>query len=420
MYDEGVAIVMPYFHCGSLESVAPRLSMEQVKLAIRQILNALRYLHGQGQIHRDIKPTNILVRNEDPLELVVADFGLVSVANPLTCCGTEGYMAPEILRNREKRNPTPYTNAVDIYALGVLLLYCVGVELQPGPVLNQKNSIRHIGSTIDQAVADSKDIQRRGALLLASDMLTHGPNDRLSVEQCLQHPWLNPWYYIPYVTVHKRFKDHARFELETRPENNPTQAIALFGAFEHYLGDQSPSIEQIAYILKNLKTLKQAIRHKNELTEEEHLAAVLTRLPSLGGLVDIPWSISQSDRVPYCVTKLFQQIRDGVGDILAQDPKYKDVRSLRHRAKAANRPMQEISSKQRKSPSPKLDKGTRARQGIANDSVENPEPGEPTGIRARLRPRSSLPASDRMDISGLSLSIGGKSQALDRMELDSQ
>lgn len=79
-----------------------------------------------------------MIRSEDPLELVVADFGLASVANPLTCCGTEGYMAPEILRNRERRNPVPYTKAVDIYTLGVLLLYCIGVKLPPGPMLQPK------------------------------------------------------------------------------------------------------------------------------------------------------------------------------------------------------------------------------------------------------------------------------------------
>ena len=136
------------FRYGSLEDVAPRLSLEQLKLAIRQILYALRYLHGQGQIHRDIKPRNVLIRSEGPLELVVADFGLASVANPLTYCGTEGYMAPEILRNRERRNPVPYMKAVDTYALGVLLLYCIGVELPLGPMLNPKNLATNITAQV--------------------------------------------------------------------------------------------------------------------------------------------------------------------------------------------------------------------------------------------------------------------------------
>ena len=238
MYDEGVAIVMPHFHYRSLADVAPRLSLEQLKLAIRQILYALRYLHRQRQIHRDIKPRDILIRSEDPLELVVADFGLASVANPLTHCGTEGYMAPEILRNRERRNPVPYMKAVDTYALGVLLLYCIGVELPLGPMLNQKKfSDKHYGSSIQQVLACCEDIQRWGAILLADHLLCYDPRLRLSVEECLQYPWLNPWWYVPWGVIPKDIREAADLELETRPENNPIQATALAKVFGKYLGD---------------------------------------------------------------------------------------------------------------------------------------------------------------------------------------
>ena len=76
-----MAIVMPYFPYGDLGKVAPQLKVFQLKEAIRQILYGLRYFHGQRQIHRDIKPNNVLVKSLEPLEVIIADFGLVSCWN---------------------------------------------------------------------------------------------------------------------------------------------------------------------------------------------------------------------------------------------------------------------------------------------------------------------------------------------------
>ncbi|KAK0510155.1 hypothetical protein JMJ35_007549 [Cladonia borealis] len=74
-----------------------------LKDAIRQILKALHHLHERGSIHRDIKPANVLISNleGEPLNLVVADYGLTARKKPVKFCGTLGYMAPEVIRNGE-------------------------------------------------------------------------------------------------------------------------------------------------------------------------------------------------------------------------------------------------------------------------------------------------------------------------------
>lgn len=173
--------------------------------------------------------------------------------------------------------------------------------------------------------------------------MCYDPRLRLSVEECLQYPWLNPWWYVPWSVVSKDIRDAADLELKTRPENNPIQAIALAKVFERYLGDQSPEIERLAYILKNLRTLKNAKRPVEDLTEDERIAAVLARLPTRGDPVQMPRSISQSDRVPYCVDELCKQLDVHVAESLAKDPIFKKLKILRHRAKLANRQMRENS-----------------------------------------------------------------------------
>jgi hypothetical protein len=93
---------------------------------LENIFDALIYLHEQGIIHRDLKPENILI-NVDPLEVVVADFGLgksSAKGSDLTQVGvgmgTDYYSAPEL------RNGRPNTDVkVDIYSLGKILEFTI-------------------------------------------------------------------------------------------------------------------------------------------------------------------------------------------------------------------------------------------------------------------------------------------------------
>ncbi|MBX3717903.1 MAG: protein kinase [Burkholderiales bacterium] len=85
---------------------------------IRQILDGLAYSHGQGVIHRDLKPGNVLINDDGRIK--ITDFGVARIdTSTLTVMGdivgTPHYMAPEQFGGQEV---TPRT---DLYQVGVML-----------------------------------------------------------------------------------------------------------------------------------------------------------------------------------------------------------------------------------------------------------------------------------------------------------
>ncbi|MEX2016294.1 MAG: protein kinase, partial [Candidatus Hydrogenedentales bacterium] len=130
VYDEGVLDGQPYFVLEYVASSAKqlldeedgRLELKRACEIAAQIADALEFAHGEGYIHRDVKPGNILIEARNG-RAKLADFGLArldrldavdSTGNVMR--GTPPYMAPEYLRGEDKPNPR-----TDIYALGVSL-----------------------------------------------------------------------------------------------------------------------------------------------------------------------------------------------------------------------------------------------------------------------------------------------------------
>ena len=117
-------IVMEFVSGETLRDILNRekiLSWEQVKTILRPLLDALEYVHGVGIIHRDIKPTNIIVGQDRRVRLV--DFGLAiesaSGQDDLTVIGTmigtPRYMSPEQLTGE------PVDGRSDLYTFGLVL-----------------------------------------------------------------------------------------------------------------------------------------------------------------------------------------------------------------------------------------------------------------------------------------------------------
>lgn len=124
-------IVMEYCAGGSLRSRVGKLDWQNVCNIVAAAANALKTVHDAGGHHRDVKPDNLLLAgpNEKGHWLVkLGDFGLARVPSSRAtslmtrnACGTEGYMAPELLLGAS------FTSTCDIYSLGV-----TAVELLTG------------------------------------------------------------------------------------------------------------------------------------------------------------------------------------------------------------------------------------------------------------------------------------------------
>lgn len=99
-----------------------RFTEKDAVTCVRQILEAIAYLHDKGIVHRDIKPENLLyVTPDDNSQLVLADFGIaksLSSSNEklTTTAGSFGYAAPEVLTPGSQGHGFP----CDIWSLGVV------------------------------------------------------------------------------------------------------------------------------------------------------------------------------------------------------------------------------------------------------------------------------------------------------------
>lgn len=118
---ESIYLVMQLVEGGVLsERLSTPLTLLQVERLLGQVASALAYAHRSGVIHRDLKPTNVLLDVQDNAYLT--DFGIAKIMSGNThltksglLMGTPNYMAPEQWRSQEVDGRT------DVYALGMIL-----------------------------------------------------------------------------------------------------------------------------------------------------------------------------------------------------------------------------------------------------------------------------------------------------------
>nr|VDD14309.1 unnamed protein product [Brassica oleracea] len=164
----------------------------------KTILEVVKVCHEHGVIHRDLKPENFLFSNEtETAQLKAIDFGLSIFFKPgqrfNEIVGSPYYMAPEVLR----RN---YGPEVDVWSAGVILyiLLC-GV---PPFWAETEEGIAHaiVRGNIDFERDPWPKVSTE-AKELVKDMLDANPYSRLTVQEVLEHPWIQNAERAPNVNL---------------------------------------------------------------------------------------------------------------------------------------------------------------------------------------------------------------------------
>ncbi|KAI8950418.1 hypothetical protein F4801DRAFT_548991 [Xylaria longipes] len=156
------------------------LSGAESKTALRQLFEAMDYLHDRGITHRDIKPANIVLHSRYPLWLKFTDFGAAAAKEDLkTYCGTPRYMAPE-LKRKEK---SPYSNKADIWSLGIIALdFFYGLPDYPPPGKKRKAKWT---VAIENHLASQQP--KKHTWRFIHSLLQVDPHLRPSAKQALEH-----------------------------------------------------------------------------------------------------------------------------------------------------------------------------------------------------------------------------------------
>ncbi|KAH8376028.1 hypothetical protein KR093_005600 [Drosophila rubida] len=155
---------------------------------IRQILEAVDYMHEQGVVHRDLKPENLLYYSpDDDSKIMISDFGLSKMEDSgimATACGTPGYVAPEVLAQK------PYGKAVDVWSIGVIS-YILLCGYPPFYDENDANLFAQILKGEFEFDSPYWDEISESAKHFIKNLMCVTVEKRYTCKQALCHPWIS-------------------------------------------------------------------------------------------------------------------------------------------------------------------------------------------------------------------------------------
>ncbi|KAG2295897.1 hypothetical protein Bca52824_042566 [Brassica carinata] len=196
------------------------LSHDQCRFIVYQLVRGLKYVHSANILHRDLRPSNVLLNSKH--ELKIGDFGLARTTSDTDFMTeyvvTRWYRAPELLLNCSE-----YTAAIDIWSAGCILSEIMtGQPLFPGKDYvhqlrlitelvgspdnsslgflrsdNARRYVRQLPRYPKQQFAARFPKMPPSAIDLLERMLIFDPNWRILVDEALGHAYLSLYHDVP-------------------------------------------------------------------------------------------------------------------------------------------------------------------------------------------------------------------------------
>ena len=229
-------------------------SIEIVQFLMRQIVDAVKYIHSKNIIHRDIKAQNIMLNFDNESDkanlnmmrakVKLIDFGfscIITKGLAYTTVGNPGGMSPNILKAH--KNGEPYTEGydekADIWSLGSLCY-----ELLFGHNVFNATSVDDLAKKVENGTFYLPINISNEVVSFFNAMLQYEPDKRYSAAELANHPFLT-----------KRVQDFQKIDLNqvSNKVHNGNLAINI------------KKNETICRIFNNIELMKKTVKQKNQM-----------------------------------------------------------------------------------------------------------------------------------------------------------
>ncbi|CAI4039478.1 hypothetical protein SMKI_08G1450 [Saccharomyces mikatae IFO 1815] len=305
--DTSLWIIMEYCAGGSLRSLLRpgKIDEKYIGVIMRELLVALKCIHKDNVIHRDIKAANVLITNEGNVKL--CDFGVAAQVNQTslrrqTMAGTPYWMAPEVIMEG-----VYYDTKVDIWSLGITTYeiatgnppYCDVEALRAMQLIIKSKPPRLEGRSY------SPSLKEFIALCLDED-----PKERLSADDLLRSKFIKAHRATPTSILKElvsryllfRDKNKNKYRIEgSIPENEPSKPSETQNTLQTGEGDNAH--KSIASNDNELKTVSEEdVEMKwdfDSLSSSDYIIENNINLDALAEDTNNEWATVQHDQFNY-------------------------------------------------------------------------------------------------------------------------
>lgn len=190
-----------------LKKFGNNLPNDKVKRIIDSVLLGLQYAHSKGIVHRDIKPTNILVRKNE--SLMISDWGIARIfkksgtkTHITSIKGTVCYLPPDVLGVTSPETRVNLEKG-DAYSAGLVFLVCCGCTEGDLDDIRKRNQKKHDDDIVEllEEFVKPKKIPKLEELI--RKLTYFDAEERFDIERAVNY-WLEPQILIEEKKVRKK------------------------------------------------------------------------------------------------------------------------------------------------------------------------------------------------------------------------